>query len=717
MKPASDAYKKEMLDPWRGQWLFNLYVGLINEDFQATGKAKMPFEPILMKPWVDKDFFRSEALRERRHPTFEKDVFTANAYPVFIMKDNHLPLVTYQGMVSKALSNDEGRFNTVEEGCLIISNEDESVRGINGLTLFFSEEYPTELRIKVFDSKSVLVFDKKYTNDSMTFTTVDKMSDIGTTIRIEMIKLNKPNVRVRIDGCMIGIGYVFNNDMLMSSGLTYTNIINSRSLELSTQTLSFSVDNFMGDFDFDNPDTFLHLIKPGKDVSLQIGYKQNNGKIEYLPKETLEISNFSLNDNTLQIDAVDFLANENEVVSFKDPAFFKEGTTLYDLAREVLKYFKNKTFTVDIDDSLNSVYVEFIESELSVKEALMKISSAGCCVMEFTPKGVAIRRRAIKGYQFGVTYRKGNKLYYSDVEIIDRKPKTLFATFENKLCRADGVPRFLKDKDSLPTEDTKTGYIGNDISYIDKDGRIKTNTGFSVHSEVPISPSYITIKFNNTIIGKIRITTYSSDIMSENLIEFGDGSDTFHFMHDFKAFDSMYITIESIRTLNHRVYVDYVSFDDDVTQINKELIIDRVPKGELLEPVRDLYVKYAYSAEDGDGRLDIEDSIKVHCNDKGSDIEYENPFVTNEETAKEVMKWLKDYYETEIVYDFEWIGDPTLEVEDLINIPNAYNSGAICEIEENTITFSNGGLRGTIKARRYNNGTIMDKTKNKLDSR
>ena len=81
-------------------------------------------------------------------------------------------------------------------------------------------------------------------------------------------------------------------------------------------------------------------------------------------------------------------------------------------------------------------------------------------------------------------------------------------------------------------------------------------------------------------------------------------------------------------------------------------------------------------------------------------MEYDNPFITTEEVARETGEWLKSYYTTRIEYDFDYVGDPTLEVNDVIRLESDYNDNLLCDIEENEISFSNGGISGKIKARR-----------------
>lgn len=697
MKTASDLYRQEMLEPWRGQWLLQLYIGFIKEIFQYTAYSIDISNVSFLSGNID-NYIYNDTKPEYVIGTFEKDLFKADGSSNFIEETPMSLESIYFGLISRDVSNADSTINFN-----ISFKSKGGVKGLGGLTLYFMNTYPTAFTIKC-KREGTIVFEKSYINDSMVFSTSDDFSNEADELILMVTKMNKPYVRFRLYYILFGIGINFTNDVFMASGGSYNAFMNSRSLELPTQSLNLSIDNFENRFDFDNPDSLINLMKQGQDISLQIGYIKQNNEIEYLSKETMELSKFSLRDNILKIEGIDFLSNENNIVKFNDPSFFTSSTTLYDVALEVIKSLKSTSFVVQLDDTLRSVPMRFHEIEMSVKDALMMIASASRCVIEFTQEGIYLRRKETK--HIIIDSDSDTSTPYSDNSVTNTDVVTIFGDFEKNKFKADGLNKFAPNTKSI----VKTGYVSEAIS--DALGIFNEEASFNIYSEEPISPSYFTIEFKDVIVKRITITTYYNDTLLETLQYNNINSNIFHELHDYKAFNIMKVRIHEIDKPYHRAYVNYATFSDYVYTIHKNLILKTLPKGELLDSIRDIYVKYAYSSGDKDGRLDIENQVVIHCNDTGSDIEYENPFVTNELLAQDVGEWLKDYYTTQIEYDFEWMGDPILEVNDTISIPNTYNNDVICDIETNIINFSNGGLRGKIVARRNHNA--VDNPKNRL---
>lgn len=698
MKQTSDQYKREIAEPWRGQWLLNVYVGLIKEMFQVTAVDEPISDLSFLSTNLDVNLFNNID-PDDNIATFEQNLFKADGTSSFIDESHTMVNSSWLGVISDDISDADGNINFS-----IGFTSNEGIVGLGGLTLYFMETYPTSFTITV-KANSETVFEKTYDNDSMIFTTTDDFSNDGEELILTIHKMNQPYVRFRMYYILFGIGMNFVNEDFLIGGGSYTSFMHPRSIELPTQNFNIEIDNFDDKFDFDKSDSIIHLMQPGQDVSLQIGYTKEDGSVEYLSKETMEIDSYSMENGGLKIKAIDFLRNENNTVIFDDPSFFTEDTTLYDVAEEVVKYLKSTSFTVILDNALKSVPVQFHQVETTVKEALMMIASAGRCVMEFTTDGIYLRRKETQ--YVSISSDSTTSVPWANELLENTNVITEFGSFESNKSRADGLSKFIPREQST----YKTGYVSEAIS--DENGTFSQTVSFDIYSEEGISPSYLTIEFVDTTVKKLTIKTYFDDDLIETL-EYDDiNSSSFHELHDYVAFNKMTVEINSIQEEFRRVYVQYVSFNEYVYSIPADLVLERYPKGELLDTVKDLYVKYVYSANDEDGRLDIEDYVVISCNQTGSDIEYDNPFITTQEVAERVGAWLKDYYITRIQYNFNWMGDPSLEVNDIISIPNKFNSnGVISDIETNTINFSNGGIRGRIIARRNENG--MDKSKNKL---
>ncbi|MFT4146431.1 MAG: hypothetical protein QM644_18465 [Mobilitalea sp.] len=92
-------------------------------------------------------------------------------------------------------------------------------------------------------------------------------------------------------------------------------------------------------------------------------------------------------------------------------------------------------------------------------------------------------------------------------------------------------------------------------------------------------------------------------------------------------------------------------------------------------------------------------TFQKYINQNGRSKIYTNPLVDNDTNANNLLEWLSDYYASDREYEISYRGDPSLQVNDIINMENDFISNLLCRIYEHTIDF-NGALKGKIKARR-----------------
>ena len=699
MKQASEQYRKEMQEPWRGEWLLNLYIGLIRERFQSSAAVDTSYPLSFLSNQYETYLFQDRSL-DVPIPTFEKNLFKANGSSIFTNENHDGTEITYHGLISEALSDENG---DIDFQLRFYSKVSET--GLKGLTLYFDKVYPTQFTI-ICNGGGKELFRKQYTNGAMTFTTNDVFSDDASEMIIQIEKMNLPNVRFRLRYILFGVGVSFANENILSAGGSLSSYMHPCSTELPTQDLSLTLDNYDDSFDFDKEGSLINLATVGQDVTIQIGYTKEDGSIEQIPGTVLELSDFDIDGSSLKIKAVDFLRNENTPVVFDDPSFFTSSTTLYDVAMKVKEGLVNDSFDIVFDDSLKSIPMKFCHIETTVKDAFMMIASAGRCIMDLKDKGLFIRR--VETSHADLSVSSDDKAPYSDMNILTPDNVIPFATFELNRAKADGSYLIPKNTTNAMY---KTGYISNQIS--DEYGAFSETPGFSLSSSEAISPSYLYLKFNSTHPRKMAIKTYYQNELKETLQYTFSMSEMFEVLHDFIAFDKMTIEFGEIYEPYSRVYVTYVSFDKNVYDIPSDIYENNKPKASLLEMVRNIIVTYTTSIKGEDGYFeDVVNSVTIPCNQKGSDIEYDNKFITTQEVALETGEWLKKYYATRIEYDVSYMGDPTIEAHDIIRLESDYNDNLLCDVETCETKFSNGGIRGRIIARRREDELV--RTKNKL---
>lgn len=699
MKQASEQYRKEMQEPWRGQWLLSLYIGFVQERFQNSAVIDTEDELSFLSSTYAKNMFSNTVL-DTSVATFEKDMFKADGSCQF-MDAQHTSLdLKYYGIISEALSDEN---SSIDFSMTFTSSRND--RDLRGLTLYFVDTYPTLFNITAY-SNGTQVFTRDYTNSSFKFETTDVFGEDADEMVLTVKKMNKPHVRFRMSYVLFGVGVGFTNENFLSAGGLYKESSHPCSVELPAKDLSITLDNYSGQYDIDKEGSLINLATVGQDVLLQVSYVKEDGSIEDIPSEKMELSRFDIDDGSMKIEAVDFLRNENAEIAFDDPSLFDEDTTLYDIAVVLKESIENENFTVILDDSLKDVPIKYTSIHTTCKEAFMMLSGAGRCTMSLTDKGLVIRRTNYD--KSNLSIEASDTAPYSNYsQILDPDTAVPMASFEADKIRADGLSIY---PGKTPSQSFKSGYISDAVSNLY--GEFEQYPFFDVISEEVISTDYVLIRFNDCSPRDIIIETYYDDSSIETL-ELDDlVGNTVDLSYSFVSFNRMRIKVKSIYEGNRRVYVDYVSFDKKVYDITYDICDTNKPKLELEDTVRNIIVDYSnLQLVDGDYEL-VENSVVIPCNSKGTDVEYDNPFITTQEVAQDVGEWLREYYATQIFYDVSLIGDPTMQVGDIVRVPNPNNDNILADIEDNEIRFSNGGIRGKIRVRRRNNGLV--RTKNRL---
>ena len=692
MRKTSEAYRDEMRFPFRNQWLLTTTIGLVQEKFQATATSTV-VEPISFLSNNYNDYLFNDSKISNQIATFEKDLFKADGKTSFIDKlveDN-----SYYGLMSDSLSDMNNNLNVS-----MIFNSTTSEKGLKGLTLYFFKTYPTLFNISGYQ-EGVEIFNKNYTNDSFVFETRDVFGDVDT-LKITIKKMNQPHVRFRIRYVLFGIGVSLGNSDFLSTGGSYKEQFHPCSIELPQQEFSLNIDNFEDQYDVENMNSLINLASVGQDISLSVGYKFSDGNIEQVFNQKLELNSFDLNHQQLNLKAVDFLRNENTPVEIGEDFPFTEQTTLYDIAMYVRGFVQNKSFKVDFDESLKDIHVNKMKLNTSCKEALMMIASAARCTMRLNTDGLDIKR--LVQTTLGITASSDRKVPYSNLsQLMSIEPSVYLASFDLNSTRADGTFLFPSREIS---ENFKTGYISDTMS--DEYGRFTQLPYIQLLNDETVIADYLVIRFKDCNVKRMNIKTYIDDMLIENIQLDDLNNSLLEIDKKFKASNKMIITIQEIHEPFKRAQIDYISFDRKVYDTTLDLCMEK-PQLSLKDTVKNIIVKYT--------TLDVDDTeivneIIMPCNSRGVDFEYNNPFITEYNVALDVAKWLVDYYKSQVYYSIDTIGDPSVELNDLMKIPNTFNDGLTGGIENNEIAFQNGGIRGKMIVRKgdyriYNKPVIL----------
>ena len=695
MKEMSLKYQKAMRFPFRNRWLFNLYIGLVQDMFQATAYMDMNDTFSFISQNANEYIFVNTELTDRV-ATFEQNLFRADGGSIFVDRAHLFLEELNQGVVSEAISDSNGNLNFRMD-----FTSKQGYKGLKGLTLYFDEVIPTSLTIKAY-TDGIETFSKDYVNESDTFESFDVFGDSVDKLSVIINRMDKAYVRFRMKRILFGVGVVFDNTDIMSSGGSYRETFDVCSIFLPTKELNINLDNINERYNIDRLGSIVNLASIGQDISLGISYVHDDGTIERVPIERLELDSFDVSPTQLSIRAVDFLRNENARVEIS-PEQFPPNATLYDMAMIVKKSINNPTFTLELDDALKNVNIKPTHVDTTVKNALLMIASAGRCVMELIETGVKIKR--VLGKQATVTFSSGNIAPYANTnQLNDTLDAVKIGTFENNYIQATAESFFPEKK---PIEEYKVGYVSESLS--NEQGVFDTQPIIKLQMDETVELTHFSLRFDDCTPKDIVIETYSYGSLVETYELKGLNQKEVTVDHAFKSFDEMRVIVQSIREGGRRVRVSHVGYGQRVYDLTYSDCREK-PVVQIEPNIRNLIVNYHVFNEKDDTVVIGE--VKTKLNESGTDMEYDNPFITDKATAQTVMDWLIEYYESQIFYDIPIIGDPSLQVNDIVRIPDAYNDNILGNIEMNEITFSGGGIKGKIKARRED--TYVARTKAEL---
>ena len=679
-------YREAMKFPFRNRWLMNLYIGFIQENFQKTAQVKIEPNFSFLSKNIN-DYLFSNPREKEKASTFEQNVFRADGTSSFLNKAHSFVEEINYGLVSENISDSACNLDF----SMVFSSKQNHV-GLKGLTMYFEDTFPVSMTIKAYE-KGREVFSKNYTNDKDVFETTDVFGENADTLSVIVHKMNKPFVRFRTHYVIFGVGVAFDNRDFLTSGGAYRETFDICSVYLPTKEFSLELDNSDEKYNIDKIGSLVNLATVGQNVSLGFSYVHDDGRIESIPNEKLELDSFDISSNALTIRAVDFLRNENEDVEITHD-MFTERMTLYDLAMIVAKYIHNPTFSVDLDDSLKEVRVYPTYIKTSCKNALMMIAGAARCMMKLTGGGVRIRRTTYT--QATLSFKANNEAPYSNMnQLFDKQSPVPLATFEHNYIQANGFTEFPLDSIN---PSLKVGYVSDVIS--DKNGGFTNPPYIEISTDEIISISQFDIRFNDCTPKEITVETYLNGVFVEKLQLTNLNDKDSLIKHDFDSFNKMKITFNAIRESYRRVRVAHIGYSKRIYDLTYEECMEK-PTVSIEGSVRNIIVNYFNWGVDENGNETVlTNSFVIKCNALGTDIEYDNPFITSLENAKLVAEWLREYYSSQIFYEVPIVGDPSLETNDGIRIPDKYNDNILANIEMNEISFSRGGIGGKIRARR-----------------
>lgn len=748
MYQTSQEYKESMKRPVRNQSYMKIQLGLINQEAQQTAG--------LSDTNKYNDFSNAESIFNqhtvRRYATYESNFWKANGISFFLPENKS----DYRkdGITSTNLF--EGSFHVkFVFGC--------GKSDIKGLTIKFGRNYPTKFTIVTDNATSF-----EYENTEELFKS-DDVFENTESIELVITEMNVPNTRVRIDYIIFGLGLEYDDEWISEASSNTTLSAINEDLPESEFTVTLCNDNQL--FNVDNPSSDINFLESGQKVNVMMGYMLDDGNIEWIKMHSLYVSEWSADDSSATITAVDILKYLDE--KYYKGIYYEDGISLYDLAVLVLTDAGLNEDEYYIDSYMKKVYVHNPLPNVTHKEALQIIANAGRCIMDYDRNG-KIRIRAAFKPTYDTT--SNGETYYSNTTMIDTlDSKEQYATYEQNFWKADGEKLF------VPTDHHQdTGYISASIS--DENGRFDVNPMLTRTLEAKYKAYGIMINFSGNLPKKIVIRTYADDVLNNTLTITSGIEQATEINYDFPEYDRLEIEFPETEP-NSRIHIDYLSLGAETSYSLEYDDLYSTPVGTQLEKIknvkvsRSLYSKSAtkedltsetitYSGENqiyylndpcygysvaisnaksgqsakivSSGAYYVEvafsgvkagENIEVAItgykynvatsyysqpvHNRGTEKEWRNPLISFNDHCQEVAKWLADYFASGIEYELDYRGEPAIDCGDVIGQENKYDPDLKTIVEQSQITFKSGVLGGGLRTRRKE---YVARTKNRLVS-
>ena len=746
MYNVSQAYKESMKNPIRNHSYMKVMLGLINQEAQASAEVENQTQ---YTGFSDLQTIFTKNDIGNQYATYEQGFWKADGEKLFIPRDE-------SDYIKNGLITDGLFSGTV----LIQFSFGYGASDIRGLTIQFGECYPTEFTVITSDGTEY-----PYENDSDYFET-DQVFENTESITLKIEAMSIPNNRVRIFYVKFGLGLEYDNEWIQSADSSW--VLSAINDDLPEVEFSVKLRNDDQRFNVDNPSSEINFLETGQRVSVSQGYELDDGSIEWLQLHTLYVQEWSADDSQATIKTVDRFKYMSD--NYYKGQYYEDGITLYDLAVLVFEDAGMEPSEYYIDSYLKKVTVYNPIPDVTHKEALQIIANAGRCIMDYDRYG---RIRIYSAFLPDFETTSNGTVYYSDVTAIDHETqKNLYATYAQDYWKADGKMLFVPESgvqdagyvseqisgsDGLFTEnpiitrtlEAKYKCFGLRIFFtgnLPKKFIIRTYADGTLNDTVEITSNIAKnyeLSYSFQEFDKMEIEFVETEVPNNRIqidyISFG--AETNYIVE----YDDQYTTptglqLEKIKQLktSRKIYTK--------SSTQEELANDKVVyTGEnVLYYFSDACYGYAVSLEDeASGSASVVSSgayyveiafsgvtvdtevrfsitgykynvstayYSVDINNRGSDKQWDNPLISDEEHCKDVCQWLADYYASGVEYQLDYRGDPALDTGDTIFQENKYVDDLKVVIEEIQQSF-NGAIRGALRTRRKER---VDRAKNGL---
>lgn len=620
---------------------------------------------------------------------------------------------------------------------------------IKGLTINFGDSFPTEFTVDYGTGT------KTFTNSESFFCTEEVFYSV-TKMVITPISMSGGNQRLRIYELLFGIIKSFSNNETLS--YSFSEYISPISEDLPSQDMSLTVDNQDQYYSVDVPESVFSFMEIGQEIEVSIGYDvDGNGNIEWLPANTCYLSNWTATDVDATFNATDFF-DYNDSMYYKG-TYSENGESLYNLAVDVLEDMGISENNYFVDSYLKNIYTKNAVPVVTHKEALQIIANAGRCTLSIDrQKRINIRASFVPEMS---VQTNGETEYSKCGNVLQDNKNVFYAECSDDFTTVNENLFFMTDNDGFMDSGYVSGQVSDEAGLFEENPVITVSmeAGFTPQAIgidfVSVVPKEI--KVTGYYEEKIVEEFYVSDLELEWAEEWYYGEVDkicFEFTKNIPNsrifIDKLTIghypvrkierndmtssptseKTEQIKSIQLKVYVpklsDSQSFSTGEVKMKSKTATEEIIISSPYEDVTaytendnvaisvEKVGSYVYNLKFSGNLADDtvvpyelfgkeivfeEYLIEKAINTTGTVKEWDNPLISDEEQAKDILEWVSSYYSGDVEYNVSWRGEPSADAGDLFLMELKAGGNVPIRVRENKFGF-NGAFSGEMSCRK-----------------
>ncbi len=740
MQKVSKAYKESMKSALRERAYIMISFGLVNKEAQTNAKTA---EGNYAYYSSDKKVF-GEQNDTVIYGTLEENFTKTDGTMLFLPRNLDNSVFYDTGLVSNDLLSSDNSFEAV-------INFNTSPISFKGLTVTFGENYPTDFDV-ITSSKTL-----KISENTASKWSIEEVFENTGYVKFVFYRMKNPKSRLRIYNILFGYGLIYTNESVINSSLT--SCVSPICAEIPQIDFSVTLKNYDRYFDIDNPLSAINFLENGQEVNISYGYTiPDSDFIEWIPGGHLYCSDWESDNTSATIRCCDVFRNMNG--EYTKGAYSLAGKSYYELAQDVFTDMGISDYY--IDPSLKNLFSRNPIPKVPQKEALQIITNACCCVLTQSRSGkiqiksnyhpeLSVSDNGAESYSDSETItEETNKAVYAslceDFTTVDGAMFFLPRDNEEEYLKTAYVSKSISDSNGK--------FESNPIITVSMNA-VKSYYGLKMVFSSVLPSAFVIRTYNdNKFADEYSINSDEIDIVTVILREFGDCNsiqieftetsvphnrislqylgfdDTVDFTMSYKDMITYPKTTKqsAVKEIVVPVYV-YQPGNEETGVISENITVESgvIETYYMQEPTHGYSIKIDEEASggkvtildqgayfvkikfnvSGTFKLDIngrryriiEKNVTKQINARGDTVRWENPLVSNTQTAEKLADWLAEYYSSNAEYEYEIRGNPELDTTDVIYQENEFVPNMKVSICNHTIEF-NQSFKGKITTRK-----------------